>query len=457
MSIRLRLTIYWALVLAGILAASALVAFGLFQRQQWGSLDAALLEEADTSAHELALADPPKAALLIRGLSLERDIGPNRRALLATRNGAIADFGNRNAIPPRVPADRGQRGVVDDRTGRFRFAIMPLTFGGEPAILENGVDTAPIRESIDRLRTALLLTVPFVLVLCVAGGYLLAGRALSPIAALENSLAAIQPNDLSRRLPAPEVADEIGRLIGVINSLLDRLEQASVTERRFASDAAHELRTPLAVLRSGLEVALSRDRSARENRTALENASREVVSLCKIAEELLLLARLDGEVGMNLERVDLGELIKEIGVAVEPLASARNIELRCNYGSGIWIDGSGSHLRRLIINLVDNALKFTPSGGKIEVKLRREQHRAVLCVFDSGPGLDPAELPHIFDRFFRGAHANGEGGGLGLSLCREIARIHHGQIVATNRPHGGCEFIVTLPLARPTEARQSFQ
>src|SRR5262249_61176098 len=106
---------------------------------------------------------------------------------------------------------------------------------------------------------------------------------------------------------------------------------------------------------------------------------------------------------MNLERVDLGELIKEIGVAVEPLASARNIELRCNYGSGIWIDGSGSHLRRLIINLVDNALKFTPSGGKIAAKLRREQHRAVLCVFDSGPGFAPAELHPTFVCVFRGA------------------------------------------------------
>jgi len=283
-------------------------------------------------------------------------------------------------------------------------------------------------------------------VLCVGGGYLLAGRALAPIAALGDSLAAIQPDNLRGRLTAMPVRDEIGRLVEIINALLDRLERASASERRFASDAAHELRTPLAVLRSGLEVALARDRAPAENMAALENAHREVVSLCKIAEELLMLARLNGEASIDRKPVDLGEVAGEVVAAVEPLATAKNIELRMEPPSApAIVDGSVTHLRRLVINLVDNALKFTPPGGKIAVQVASNNGRAILHVTDTGPGIEPSELPRVFDRFFRGAHADGEGSGLGLSLCREIARLHGGHISVSNRESGGCDFLVTLP------------
>src|SRR5208282_2340926 len=146
------------------------------------------------------------------------------------------------------------------------------------------------------LRNLLLLMLPIVLLLCVGGGYLLAGRALRPIESVTAELDAIGPANLSSRLEVPPVADEVARLTAVINALLERLERASATERRFASDAAHELRTPLAVLRTGLEVALARDRTAEQNRAALAAAHREVLSLCKISDELLILSRLNGEV-----------------------------------------------------------------------------------------------------------------------------------------------------------------
>ncbi|MGO9605876.1 MAG: sensor histidine kinase [Candidatus Binataceae bacterium] len=446
MSIRLRLTIYWALVLGGILLVSAYAALRLFAHEQWRPMDAALLEEADTSAHELSRADVPRAIAFVRSLSLERDVGPRRRVRLVGTHGIVADFGDDNATPPDISVDGGFRGLITSSNRAFRFAVVPLTFQGEPAMLQDGVDVSPIRQSIERLRKTLLLTVPMVLVLCVAGGYLLAGSALAPIAALGKSLAAIGPGDLHRRLPMPPVRDEIGRLTEVINSLLDRLERASATERRFASDAAHELRTPLAVLRSGLDVALARERSPAENRTALESAHREVVGLCKIAEELLMLARLNGEVAIDRKPVDLAEIVGEVASAVEPLAATRNIGLHANAMEKTIVDGSATHLRRLVINLVDNALKFTPPGGAIEIGLAREDDRAVLRVADTGPGIEPGELPLIFDRFFRGAHANSEGSGLGLSLCREIARLHGGQISAANRTAGGSEFTVTLPI-----------
>jgi len=448
MSIRLRLTMYWALVLGAILIVSAYAALRLFAHEQWRPMDAALLEEADTSADDLEHATLAQATETIQRLSQERDVGPHRRARLITTQGVVADFGDQRATPPNIAVESGFRGLLMSPNRSFRFAIIPLTFQGHPAMLQDGVDVSPARQTIQRLRKALLLTVPLVLVLCVGGGYLLAGRALAPIAALGNALAAIQPDNLSGRLTAPQVRDEIGRLVEIINALLERLERASATERRFASDAAHELRTPLSVLRSGLEVALARDRAPAENLAALENAHREVVGLCKIAEELLMLARLNGEVSIDRKPVDLGKVANEVVAAVEPLATAKNVELAIETPSGrAIVDGSVTHLRRLVINLVDNALKFTPSGGRIAVEVAGHGDRTTLHVIDTGPGIEPSELPRVFDRFFRGAHANGEGSGLGLSLCQEIARLHGGQISVSNRTTGGCDFTVTLPVS----------
>jgi len=329
---------------------------------------------------------------------------------------------------------------------------------GEPAYLQSGLNASLVHDSVERLRNSLLLMVPVVLLLCVAGGYWLAGRALRPIESVTAELDAIQPTNLRSRLPVPPVADEVARLAKVINALLERLERASVTERRFASDAAHELRTPLAVLRTGLEVTLARDRSANENHAALAAAHREVLSLCRIADELLMLARLNGEVSVERSRLNLRELVVEIASTVEPLAQAREIQLRVNADQDVFVDGNAGHLRRLVINLIDNALKFTPINGSIDARLTMESNRAILRVADSGPGIDAAEMPFIFDRFFRGASAPGEGSGLGLSLCREIARLHGGDITAANRPSGGCMFVVTLPTtSRSTPKRVTAQ
>jgi len=450
MTIRLRLTIYWAAVLSAILIAAAIAATTLFERQQWSALDAALLEEADTAAKDIERTDLAGTRAILEGLSREVDIGPGRRLRIVTENGVIDDFGDAHTIPPSSSPELPPRAMIVNN-GAFRFAVVPLLLAGAPAYLQSGVNAHLVQESIASLRNSLLLMVPVVLLLCVAGGYWLAGRALQPIESVTAELDAIQPTNLRSRLPVPPVADEVARLTAVINALLERLERASVTERRFASDAAHELRTPLAVLRTGLEVTLARDRSADDNRAALTSALREVLSLCRISDELLMLARLNGEVSVERTRLNLRALIVEIASTVEPLAQARGIQLRVIAERDVFVEGSAGHLRRLVINLLDNALKFTPANGSIEVRLTMGPDRAILRIADSGPGIDPAEMPFIFDRFFRGASTSGEGSGLGLSLCLEIARIHGGDIAAANRSTGGCEFVVTLPRFRSDE------
>jgi len=447
MTIRLRLTIYWAAVLAAILLVAAIAAVQLFERQQWSALDAALLEEAKTTADQIERSGAAGAPGILQRLSLETDIGPGRRVRIVTAHGEAGNYGDIHTLPPPFdPALPTHPAIVGNHA--FRFAVVPMMYNGELAYLQSGVQAGLVEESVTSLRNSLLLMLPIVLLLCVGGGYLLAGRALRPIESLTSELDAIGPASLSSRLTVPPVADEVARLTAEINSLLDRLERASATERRFASDAAHELRTPLAVLRTGLEVALARDRSAQENRAALGAAHREALSLCRIADELLMLSRLNGEVMVDRQKLNLRALLSEIMATVGPLAQARDTKLSVNAPEDVFVNGNAGHLRRLIINLLDNALKFTPVGGSIDVGLKSDANRAILRVADTGEGIHPAELPHIFDRFFRGAGSPGEGSGLGLSLCREIARAHGGDIAAANLPGGGSAFVVTLALYR---------
>jgi two-component system OmpR family sensor kinase len=445
MTIRLRLTIYWAAVLAAILLVAAIAVVKIFVRQQFSALDAALLEEAQTVADQIQGKGSSSALGILQRLSLETDIGPGRRVRIVTQHSEVGNYGDVHTTPP--PFDRSlptHPAIVGNRA--FRFAVVPMMYNGEIAYLQSGVQTGLIYESVDSLRNLLLLMVPIILIFCVGGGYLLAGRALRPIESVTAELDAIGPTNLSSRLTVPPVADEVERLTEVINALLERLERASATERRFASDAAHELRTPLAVLRTGLEVALARERTAEQNRAALGAAHREALSLCRIADELLMLSRLNGEVMVDRHRLNLRALLTEIAATVGPLAQAREIKLSVEAPQDAFVNGNEGHLRRLIVNLLDNALKFTPAGGSIDVGLKSDANRAILRVADTGEGIHPAELPHIFDRFFRGAGSPGEGSGLGLSLCREIARAHGGEIAAANLPSSGTAFVVTLAL-----------
>ena len=446
MTIRLRLTLYWAAVLSAVLLIAGVAVSLMFERQQWGGLDGALLEEADTAVETIARPGGVSANEIARALSEERDLGPSRRTLLVRGGGEIvADFGNSSADLPEIGRKQFARGIVDGDRRVFRYAIVPVVLGEERVYLADGVDATPVRSSIARLRASLLLLLPLLLAVSVSGGYWLAGRALVPINSLTGGLAEIEPRHLSRRLMLGEVEDEVAILTRAINSLLDRVERASMAERRFAADAAHELRTPLTVLRTGLEVALSRERSATEYAQALHASLREVVTLCRMADELLTLARLDEEASIERSPLNLRVLVHEVADAVEPLVQAKHLSLTTTLNGDVMVDANQGHIRRLLINLLDNALKFTPEYGKIAVALEAHDGKAIVKIADSGPGIASADLPFIFERFFRGKERVEPGSGLGLSLCREIARLHGGEITAANIAEGGSEFVVSLP------------
>ena len=447
MSIRLRLTLYWTAVLTAIVLVAGVTVFLLFERQQWGQLDSALLEEADSAASAILHGGLGVADEVAHHLSEERDLGPSRRVLLFNAERVFADAGDLKADMPATANVGTAAVIVDGHSGVFRFAIQPLTVGATHLFLADGVDASPIRSSIDRLERNLLLLLPLILVIAGSGGYWLAGRALVPISALTAALAAIAPRDLHRRLATGPTDDEVARLTGAINGLLERVEAAAAIQLRFATDAAHELRTPLTVLRTGLEVTLGRERPAAAYAEALTHALAEAVALCRMADELLALARLDRETTIDREAIDLPGLLREVLEAIEPLLQAKHLELRTSLDSAVIVNGNRDHLRRVIVNLLDNALKFTPDHGWIAVGLSPQDRHAHLLVADSGPAIPDEELPLIFDRFFRGKAHGQPGNGLGLSLCREIVWLHGGAIAAANLPTGGVEFVVTLPLA----------
>ena len=215
----------------------------------------------------------------------------------------------------------------------------------------------------------------------------------------------------------------------------------------------------MAVLRSGLEVTLQRPRDAGESRTALEQALGEVERLCAIAEDLLALARLDAEPALARAPVELGEIAAEASAMAQTLAEARHQVFARNFDAqsfdetsanqapkGVVVQGSAADLRRVVLNLLDNAIKFTPEHGRIEIGVSAQGPTALLTVRDNGPGIDPRDLDHIFDPFYRSRSASGMGSGLGLALSREIVRRHGGEIRAANRDEGGCQIQVHLPL-----------
>ena len=450
MSVRLRLTIYWAGVLSLILLGAAIAVFLLFQRQQWGRLDSALMEEADTAAETMARG--ADVALMVARLSEERDLGPKRRVWVGVDALTVAAAGDQDADPPLLKNTRLAHAIVNGRDDIFRYALTSFSLNGAHAYLADGVDARAVRESIIRLRTSLLLVMPVLLVGSISVGYWLAGRVLAPLVMVANALAEIKPRDLSHRLAQAPVEDELGRLIRAVNGLLERVERASSAERRFAADAAHELRTPLTVLHTGIEVALRRERTAAEYQRALNTALRDTAAVCAMADDLLALTRLDQELSLGRELIDLRALTAEVLDAIEPLMASKHLRIETNLPTAGNVWGNRDHLRRVVINLLDNALKFTPEGGLIGVALESHNGVVKLWIADSGPGIDDADLPFIFERFFRGGNGRGEPGkGLGLSLCREIVKLHDGEICAKTRAGGGAEFVVTLPASLPVD------
>jgi len=334
----------------------------------------------------------------------------------------------------------------------LRVLTLPVQAGGQTYVAQLAYPLDDFYEALDHFRRLLFLSSPLLLLLASAGGYWLSRRALAPVDQITREARSIGAQNLSRRLVVPPTKDELQRLSETLNGMLARLEQAFRRITQFTADASHELRTPVALMRTRAEVALRRPRSEEEYSETLRQILEDLQRTSSLIENLMLLARADsGAETLQRTRINMVESVGEACLEGRTLAETKQISfLEELPASPLWIEGESNSLRRLVLILLDNAAKYTPPRGRISVSLTSSDGCAVAEVRDTGIGIAAEDLPHIFERFFRADPARSRetgGAGLGLSIGKWIAEAHGGTIRASSKPGEGSLFQVRIPLA----------
>jgi heavy metal sensor kinase len=357
-----------------------------------------------------------------------------------------------------VPGLKVSRGTVPISRGKYRLLQRRLVHPPLPPLTIR-VGTVPEFAEAELARLTNIMLAAGVVVLLVAplGGYLLAGRATRPLARIIDTTGRLHPSCLDERLPLRGSGDELDRLSQTINGFLDRIAAYLRQSREFTANAAHELRSPLAAIQSSLEVALNADRSGEEYKEILGVVLEECGNLAILINQLLLLAESDaGRLPWDPEPVHLDAIVLKAVEMFQGVADAAGVALQCDRAESALVEGNANRLRQVINNLVDNALKFTPPGGRVSVSLSNSEGQVCLRVTDTGAGIPPEDLPHIFERFYRGDKARprerkARGTGLGLAICRSVVTAHGGTIMADSRLGAGATFTVRLPRAYRTD------
>jgi heavy metal sensor kinase len=456
-SVRTRLTLWYAGVVAVSLIAFALLVYYASAKVFYERQDEALRSTAETvaSAYMQELEEEnsiPKANEVV----LAEMVFPNRYVEVTDADGrAVAWSANLTGHVLTIPADKlanaRQQTISFAVIDHLRVAVVPLSGNKDLGYAAVAEPLSVIEESLRRLRREFFAGVPLVLLLASIGGYFLARKSLSPIALMDRQTQLITAQNLSARLDVMNERDELGGLGLTINQLLERLENSFKEQQRFIADASHELRTPLAVLRGETEVALSQSRRIDEYKASLNLIKDEAERLSRIVEDLFVLARQPADRRVVTKHpVRLDQIVAECGRAASVLAAQKDLNLRVDPGTALSLNGDDELLQRMILNLLDNAVKYTPSGGEISVALIARNGDARLTVRDNGIGIPAKDQPHVFDRFYRVDKARSRamgGAGLGLSIARQIAEAHGGTVSVESSAQGSV-FTIQLPVAK---------
>ena len=478
-SVRVRLTLWYSLVLGFVLVLLAVFTYFLYWRNIEQRTDTGLAELADafvtTFNAELSDETGPDAvrnaarvamvehrfrdtviAVLdpannIQQSSLELPrIGPSRERITADLFSS-KDFQSLVAEAAARPSALGD--VPGGRDGFRAFARrMPAADQNYTLVVLESLH--PQREMMEDIRDTFLWAIPIALLLAGIGGYFLARKSLAPVAAMASQARRMGAENLHDRLEVANQRDELGQLAVSFNQLLERLEKSFELQRRFVADASHELRTPVAILRGETEVTLSKpDRPPAEYRETLAILRDESQRLAQIIEDLFTLTRADaGQYPLTSTELYLDELASDVLHRARSLAIAKRITLSSAIDPELPLHADESLLRRMLLNLLDNAIKYTPEGGTVSLHCQKQGHQYVVSVTDTGPGI-PADMQHrIFERFFRAdktrSRADGDtgGAGLGLSIARWIAEAHQGRLELTRSDSRGSTFTAFLPV-----------
>jgi heavy metal sensor kinase len=475
-SIRGRLTLWYAAALILTLAVFAVVLYFARRSASYQELDRRIQSEADLTAGILSESyrargvlvekDTAGRPVLIPEVAAVLEVVPDfllvtsreGRLLFASPDARALTFAEFEQLSHLAAG--GARAEGDYRLQpngpTLHYVVRPVAeAGGQFSPIFAGADTQSAQLDLRQLLSTIIVAFVIGIVPAVLVGRWIAGRALEPVDRMITEVREITDGrSLHRRLAVPMVRDELGRLADTLNQMMTRLERSFAALRRFTADASHELKTPLTVVRAGVERAITRPDLPQETLAALEETLQEVNRMTELVDALLTLARADeGRAELHRERVDLRHIVEEARETGELLAEHAGVAIDVHTpADAVALDVDRSRVRQLLLNLIENAVKYTPRGGQVTVQLDSSDGPVSVAVADTGIGIAPGDLPHIFDRFWRADSARtrtGErpGAGLGLAICKWIAEAHGGSIEVASRPGRGTTFTVRFPRA----------
>lgn len=461
MPIRTRLTLWYVALLTLVLVIFDLAVYAVLSYRTYAEVDRGVQTLADQILMSIRAENNPLAVLTtgrVRLPSVDAFSTPDTYWQVVRADGVIAAR-SANLGEQSLPLDadtlrrtlEGQSILATARAGNARVRIYSTPL----IVLRNIVGTVQVGASLQSVdatlrRVASLLATGTLLAVLIAGlgGFALARAALRPIDEVtQTALRITRAEDLSRRLPEPPVQDEVGRLTATFNEMLARLDNLFRAQQHLVADVSHELRTPLTTIQGNLDLlrrgALEDPEARREAIRAIEA---EVSAMSRLVADLLLLAQADAGVKLEFRPVELDTLLLDVYRQAQTLS--QGVKVRLGEEDQALVMGDPDRLRQLLLNLVDNALKYTPPGGEVTLSLQREPGWVCISVSDTGIGIPPEDLPHIFERFYRSdkARTRGRGGtGLGLAIAKWIAEAHNGRITVESAPNKGSTFTVWLP------------
>jgi heavy metal sensor kinase len=466
-SLRFRLTAWYTLTIVVVLVASGCVWY-----QQ---LSGSLLRQTDQQLMKLTDESPA----LAQGFSGQDRCGVFYDFVRRHRQGHFfrlldatgqpvcdtcdcIDIGTAPAVNPRSLETAAARTPaletvkVKDAEHPMRLLTLALDpHDGEVLFLQVGTGLGLVQEPLHELRTLLLVFSPTAFLVVAILGWFLAGRTLAPVENLTRAMRRINVDSLSHRLPVRSSGDELSRLAETFNAMLGRLEESFRKIKQFSGDASHELRTPLTILKGETEVALRWAKTPEEFRKMLESSMEEIDRMNRIIEDLLLLAKSEGgQKPLTIKEMSLSDLLQELYLQGRSLAQPKSIELvlNPNVTEEIRILGDEMRLRQVFLNLIANAVNYTPDGGRVEISLSVAGEEAIVRVADTGIGIPAEHLPYIFDRFYRADKARNRedgGTGLGLAIVDSFVKAHGGRVEVDSVPGKGSAFTVFLPSGGP--------
>ncbi|HEV2764449.1 MAG TPA: heavy metal sensor histidine kinase [Pyrinomonadaceae bacterium] len=463
-SLRARLTLWYVCALALILAAFGAAVYVMMSRALHRRVDEALRSTLDISVTSLTHDAQEGQSVQSAAQSTAAELSHPQQALMIfdAEGRLLAEHPYEEDLHVRLP-DLGAipAGEVylytaaeeSDADDRHRLAVRRVRIppADTPYIILASQPLEAVEDELESLREILYFATPAALLLAGLGGWFLARQGLAPVGAMARSAREIGAGSLDRQLPVANPRDELGQLANTFNELLARLDAAFAEQRRFMADASHELRTPLSVMSTAAGVTLKKEhRGEEEYREALRMVAEQTRRLSRIVQDMFTLARADaGRYPLRKRPLYLDDLLAEVARAGGFLASARSVTVELSNRPESAFHGDEDLLRQMLLNLVDNAVKFTPEGGVVRLGLERRGDEYLLSVSDNGPGIPAETRAHVFERFYRAdkvrPRAQDGGAGLGLAIARWIAQAHDGDLQLVDSDGPGATFVARLP------------